>query len=116
MSLAEAAAVPVPHVVAPLPAQQAAALPSDEPAAGQATAAVHPSAVHPAAAPAFLDELPPEMVDAARLPLSYRLATLMPFDGAASTQRATPDPGQTGALLACNPFYKPISRCVGGRG
>ncbi|HET6764281.1 MAG TPA: hypothetical protein VFH27_11435 [Longimicrobiaceae bacterium] len=100
MSTLEAAAVPVPHIAPPPPAEAA---PAAE-AAPVVTVALP-----------FLEALPEGLVEGVQLPLIYRLAVPVPYDPGASVQRAAEDPEGGSALMACTPFYKPVSRCVGGR-
>jgi hypothetical protein len=82
-------AIPVPHIAAP-PAPTAPPRP-------------------------LLEAIPPEVVEGARLPLPYRFAVPVPDDPRLSAQRTAADPEHGGAVMACTPFYKPVSRCVGGR-
>jgi hypothetical protein len=91
MSTAEAAAVPVPHLAPAPPAPPAQV------------------------APLLLEALPEGLLEGVRLPLPYRFALPVPNDPRLSAQRTAADPEHGGAVMACSPFYKPLSRCVGGR-
>ena len=66
-------------------------------------------------APRFLDLLPPEMGDTAKLPLAYRLIAQAGTDEAPVPQRVAESEADRALVYTCLPFYKPISRCVGGR-
>ena len=92
MSTVERAAVPVPHLA---------------PAPPEAT---------PPAVPRLLEALPEGLLEGVRVPLPYRFAAPLPEDPRLNAQRTAESPEHGGAVMACSPFYKPISRCVGGRG
>ena len=61
----------------------------------------------------LLEVLPPEMVEGVPLPLTYRLASQAGYNGL-TMRIATSGPARS-KQYTCLPFYKPISRCVGGR-
>ena len=63
-------------------------------------------------APLFLEMLPAEAVNGVPLPLPYRLAASTGYGGV-SVRVAESDAARTRSY-PCRPFYKPISRCVGG--
>ena len=65
--------------------------------------------------PRFLELLPPEMGDTARLPLPYRLIAQASTDEAPVPQRVAESEADRALVYTCLPFYKPLSRCVGGR-
>ncbi|MDB4949704.1 MAG: hypothetical protein JWM27_2353 [Gemmatimonadetes bacterium] len=111
MSTLDVPAVPVPHIAAaPAPAVAPVAPPVDAPAPAPA-----PPLFAPAPLP-FLEALPEGMMEGVSLPLLYRLAAPVPYDARAGAQRAAEDPEHGSSMLACTPFYKPVSRCIGGRG
>jgi hypothetical protein len=61
----------------------------------------------------LLEALPREMVEGLPLPLSYVLATSQPPRAALRLADSAPARAKG---YTCVPFYKPISRSVGGRG
>jgi hypothetical protein len=61
----------------------------------------------------FLEALPPEMVEGISYPLPYRLA--VSGTGPRITIRLADSVPARAKGYSCVPFYKPISRCVGGR-
>jgi hypothetical protein len=62
--------------------------------------------------PLFLEMLPAEALNGASLPLAYRLAASTGYGGV-TVRLAESDAARTRSY-PCRPFYKPISRCVGG--
>ncbi|HEX5726426.1 MAG TPA: hypothetical protein VFX98_13215 [Longimicrobiaceae bacterium] len=62
----------------------------------------------------FLEVLPRELLEGASLPLSYRLASPTGYTGV-TVRIAESDPARARGY-PCLTFYKPISRCVGGKG
>lgn len=60
----------------------------------------------------LLEALPREMVEGLSLPLPYVLATAQPPRAALRLADSAPARAKG---YTCAPFYKPISRCVGGR-
>jgi hypothetical protein len=61
----------------------------------------------------LLEALPPGMVQDVLLPLPYALATSSVPRAALRVADSAPARAKG---YTCAPFYKPISRCVGGRG
>jgi hypothetical protein len=62
----------------------------------------------------FLRALPGSMAEAVAYPLTYRLA--VPSGHAGVTMRQAASAPDRATQYICLPFYKPISRCVGGGG
>jgi hypothetical protein len=62
----------------------------------------------------LLEALPQPMTEGVSFPLTYRLAVSSGHSGV--TLRQADSAPARAALYACYPFYKPISRCMGGRG
>ncbi|HEX6746217.1 MAG TPA: hypothetical protein VF092_02800 [Longimicrobium sp.] len=61
----------------------------------------------------FLEALPADMVAGVSLPLTYRLASQAGYSGV--TMRVASSAAARARAYTCVPFYKPLSRCVGGR-
>lgn len=61
----------------------------------------------------FLEVLPADMVQGVNLPLTYRLASQAGYSGV--TMRVAASAAARAKAYTCMPFYKPVSRCVGGR-
>ena len=66
------------------------------------------------APPRFLEEIPEGLLAEVKVPLAYRLAVPIAYDPRATAHRAAGS-GQETSQVACIPFYKPVSRCLGGR-
>lgn len=62
--------------------------------------------------PLFLEMLPAEALNGASLPLPYRLAASTGYGGV--NVRVAESDAARARSYPCRPFYKPISRCVGG--
>jgi hypothetical protein len=67
-----------------------------------------------AADPPLLRALPASMREAVAYPLTYRLAASSGHPGLTVRQAASAPDRATQYI--CLPFYKPLSRCFGGRG
>ena len=119
-----AGAVPVaPAVASPAPAQPAIAVPPPaNPEGGpypveQRVVSSELRTRHhddPDTGPArpFLEVLPREMVEGVSFPLTYHLASTTGRPG--TTVRVADSTPARAKGYTCVPFYKPISRCVGG--
>ena len=66
--------------------------------------------------PGLLELLPPEMLEGASLPLAYRLLVPPATGESPLPQRVAESQADRALVYTCLPFYKPLSRCVGGRG
>ena len=62
----------------------------------------------------LMEVLPGAMTECVPLPLPYRLSVSAGYAGVAMRQ-ASSTPARA-KQYPCYPFYKPISRCMGGRG
>lgn len=62
--------------------------------------------------PRFLERLPQELAHSVPLPLPYHLAQVTGY-GAISVRLAASSAARA-RFYACRPFYKPVSRCIGG--
>ena len=62
----------------------------------------------------LLEVLPGMMTEGVSFPLTYRLSVSSGYTGV--TMRQADSAPARAAQYACYPYYKPISRCVGGHG
>lgn len=63
----------------------------------------------------FLEQLPPDMLERVQLPLPYRLVSAVRTSEGKVPQRVAESTFDRATVYTCLPFYKPLSRCVGGR-
>ncbi|MFL5382210.1 MAG: hypothetical protein ACJ8GN_06815 [Longimicrobiaceae bacterium] len=109
-------AIPVPGVLAPAPPPAAAASAPLQVVEQRVVSDELKTAYDddPDAGPQrLLEALPAEMLEGAKLPLAYTLSTSASRPGA--TTRVADSAPARARWYTCASFYKPISRCVGGR-
>lgn len=63
----------------------------------------------------FLEQLPPDMLERVQLPLPCRLVSAVRTSEGKVPQRVAESTFDRATVYTCVPFYKPLSRCVGGR-
>jgi hypothetical protein len=63
----------------------------------------------------FLDQLPPDLLERASLPLPYQTVSQVRTSEGKVPQRVAESSYDRATVYTCVPFFKPISRCVGGR-
>lgn len=63
----------------------------------------------------FLEQLPADMLERVALPLPYQTVSPTRTSEGKVPQRVAESTFDRATVYTCIPFYKPISRCVGGR-
>lgn len=63
----------------------------------------------------FLEQLPPDMLERVPLPLPFRTVSPTRTAEGKVPQRVAESTFDRATVYTCIPFYKPLSRCVGGR-
>jgi len=63
----------------------------------------------------FLEQLPPDMLERVALPLPFHTVSPTRTSDGKVPQRVAESTFDRATVYTCIPFYKPLSRCVGGR-